>query len=132
MSEHIDAATQRLLDETAERAAARAVETYIQRHPPQQPIPGPPGPPGPPGEQGINGAAGGGTGTPHWKPKELGFFDPLLPASYSTDAMVRDGKNLYYRSVHLFCERILDLTTTKGQEIVRANLNTCLKGTALT
>ena len=120
----LDEATQRLVN----AAADRAVESYIRRHPPQQ---GPPGPPGPQGAQGIAGAAAGGGGTPQWRPEELGFFDPHLPSSYGTGPMVRDGKDLYYRNVHLFCERIHDLAITKGEELVRANLNTCLRGTAL-
>ena len=120
-----DAQLQRMLD----AAADKAVQAYIQRNPPQ---PGPPGPPGPQGQQGIDGASGSGGSGPHWRPEELGFFDPQLPASYGVGPMVRDGKDLYYRNVHLFCERVLDLATTKGQELVRANLNTCLRGSALT
>lgn len=45
--------------------------------------------------------------------------------------MVRDGKDVYYRNVNLFVERILDLAATKGHDAVKTNLNTCLRGTAL-
>lgn len=45
--------------------------------------------------------------------------------------MVREGKDVYYRSVHLFIERVKDSILTKGEELVRTNLNTCLRGTAL-
>ena len=119
----LDEATQRLVA----TAADRAVEFYIRRHPPQQ---DPSGPPGPQRVQGIAGAAAEGD-TPQWRPKELDFFDSHLSSFYGTGPMIRDGKDLYYRNVHLFCERIHDLAITKGEELVRTNLNTCLRGTAL-
>lgn len=94
--------------------------------------PGPIGPRGPQGPQGAQGAAGtGGGGGSSWKPEELGFFDPHLASSYGPGPMIRDGKDIWIRNVHLFVERIKDLMATKGAELVRQNLNTCLRGYAL-
>jgi len=45
--------------------------------------------------------------------------------------MVREGKDIYYRNVYLFIERIKDIILTKGEELVRTNLNTYLRGSAL-
>ena len=66
-----------------------------------------------------------------WKPEELGFFDPQLPQSFGKGEIVYQGKDLYYRSVILFIERIRDLADVKGAELIRTNLNTCLRGAAL-
>lgn len=66
-----------------------------------------------------------------WKAEDIGFFDPHLPQSYGSGPVVRDGKDLYYRNVHLFVERVRDLSKTKGDELIKTNLNTCLRGTAL-
>lgn len=65
-----------------------------------QGVQGPAGPQGPQGPQGDPGptTTGGGSG---WKPEELGFFDPQLPASYGPGPMVPGGKDVYYRNVHL-------------------------------
>lgn len=41
------------------------------------------------------------------------------------------GKDTYFRDVHLFTERIKDIAAVKNAELVRNNLNTCLRGTAL-
>ena len=45
--------------------------------------------------------------------------------------MIRDDKNIYYRNVHIFIERVLDLITIKNQKFVKINLNICLKKNAL-
>ena len=66
-----------------------------------------------------------------WRPEELGFFDPLLDKSYGTGDTAMVGKDLYYRNVFLFIERIEDLARIKGDELIAANINTCLRGTAL-
>ena len=41
------------------------------------------------------------------------------------------GKELYYRSAILFTDRIADLATVKPAALVRANINTYLRGAAL-
>ena len=41
------------------------------------------------------------------------------------------GKELYYRLVILFIDRIADLVTVKPVALVRANINICLRGVVL-
>ena len=106
-----------------------AVAAAVQN---QQPQPGPPGPPGPqgdPGQPGADGQSGG--GADRWNAADLGFFDPHLDKSYGGGDIVTVGKDLYYRSVILFVERIKDIVSTKGAALVRSNLNTTLRGAAL-
>ena len=102
-----------------------AVQAAIQALPRQQGPPGPPGPAGPPGTS--NGSTGGG-----WQAADLGYFDPMLDKSYGEGEVVTVGKDVYYRSVILFVERIKDLASVKGATLVRSNVNTCLRGAALT
>ena len=40
-------------------------------------------------------------------------------------------KNLYFRSIILFIKRIKNLTTIKGDTLIRNNLNISLRKTAL-
>ena len=113
-----------------------AVNTAVQnlpRQPGQQGPAGPPGPPGNPGQTGPAGAHGqaAGGGSDRWNAADLGFFDPHLDKSYGDGDIVTVGKDIYYRSVILFVERIKDLVSTKGATLVRANLNTALRGAAL-
>lgn len=82
-----------------------------------------PGPRGEPGPQGPLGIAFTG-GTSHWRPENLGYFGPHLPAFQGTGVMV------YYRDVHFFGERVRDLVTTKNEKLIKINFNTCLRGTA--
>ena len=97
--------------------------------------PGPPGPPGQQGPQGLPGEPGAtgitATGSDRWNPADLGYFDPHLDKSYGEGEIVTVGKDLYFRSVILFVERIKDLATVKGDALVRTNLNTSLRGAAL-
>ena len=65
-----------------------------------------------------------------WKSKELNFFDSFLSTSFDVDFMIKNDKNFYYRNVHLFCEKIKNLTITKRQKIVRVNLNICFRNSA--
>ena len=56
----------------------------------------------------------------------------MLDKSYGEGEVVTVGKDVYYRSVILFVERIKDLASVKGATLVRSNVNTCLRGAALT
>ena len=67
----------------------------------------------------------------HWKADEIGLFDPHLHKSHGDGEIITVGKDVYYRSVMLFIERIWDMATIKGAQLVRINLNTCLCGAAL-
>lgn len=67
----------------------------------------------------------------HWKKFELKFFDFWLSASLDAESIMQEDKDFYYRSVHLFVERIKNVIEIKEQEIVRTNLNTCLRDDSL-
>ena len=45
--------------------------------------------------------------------------------------MEHAGKDTIFRDVHLFVERVRDIAAVRGHGLVRQNLSTCLKGTAL-
>lgn len=51
--------------------------------------------------------------------------------SSDTPPMEHTGKETYFRDVHLFLEHARDVAGVKGDELVRTNLWTCLKGPAL-
>ena len=46
--------------------------------------------------------------------KDIGFFDPNLPASYGEGKIVLVGKKLYYRNIILFIKRIKDLVVRQA------------------
>lgn len=71
------------------------------------------------------------TPSDRWNVIDLGYFDPHLDKSYGEREIVTVGKDLYFRSVILFIERIKDIAAVKGDALVRTNLNTSLRDTAL-
>ena len=56
-----------------------------------------------------------------WKSENLNFFDFHLFTSYDIELMIRDNKNIYYRNVHIFIERMFDLIAIKSQKLVKIN-----------
>ena len=66
-----------------------------------------------------------------WKAEELGFFDLYLTSSLNLGDIMIIGKELYYRSVILFIDRIADLATIKPVILIKANINICLRRAAL-
>ena len=66
-----------------------------------------------------------------WRADEIGFFDPQLDLSFGEGDIVTVGKDIYYRSANVFCERVEDIATIKSADLVKANLNTCFRGAAL-
>ena len=68
-----------------------------------------------------------------WYAADLGFFNPNYEGKTITtgEAMEHAGKDTIFRDVHLFVERVKDIAATRGDELVRQNLSTCLKGVAL-
>ena len=66
-----------------------------------------------------------------WRFENFDFFDSHLSAKYESKSMIRNDKNVYYRNVHLFIERILNLVVTKNHDVVKINLNTCLQNIVL-
>ena len=89
---------------------------------------------GPQGERGERGEPGPpGNGSERWNPGEIGFFDPMYDGKsvITGNPIEHTGKDTYFRDVHLFIERIKDMAAIKSAEMVRNNLYTCLRGTAL-
>ena len=104
--------------------------------------PGPQGPPGRQGQQGERGqpgfdgldAAATAASKSRWNASEIGFFHPMYEdKSIASGAapMEHTPKDTYFRDVHLFIEHARDVAGIKGDELVRTNLWTCLKGPAL-
>lgn len=98
-------------------------------------VPGPAGPQGPIGPQGTPAPStsnGNGNGK-GWNAVEVGFFDPMYDGkSAATGGPIEHtGKDTYFRDVNVFIERVKDMAEVKGAELVRQNLYTCFKGTAL-
>ena len=96
---------------------------------PNHDLPNPGTPPGPP----ENGGLPGHTDRNKWNAGDVGFYDPNYEGkSVGTASPIEHtGKETYFRDVHLFIERARELTAVKGGEMVRNNLWTCLRGTAL-
>ncbi len=67
---------------------------------------------------------------PSWRSDEVGYFNPHLDAAMGTGDIVQSGKDTYYRNVYLFIDRIRDAASVRGGDVVRANLSTCLRGSA--
>lgn len=68
-----------------------------------------------------------------WKLEEIGIFEPDLPVDERHPAgdVITVGRDTIYRNVDAFCERILDAISSKGAELVRDNLQSCLRGQAI-
>jgi hypothetical protein len=64
-------------------------------------------------------------------PEEIGFFNLNLSNKFSKDDVVHCSKDTYYRDVYIFVERVSDIATIRGLELVRDNLVTCLQDSAL-
>lgn len=54
----------------------------------------------------------------HWRADEIGLFDPHLDKSHGDGEIATVGKDVYYRSVMLFIERIRDMAMIKGAQLV--------------
>lgn len=108
---------------------AEVVRAVLQEEANKLPQEGPAGPPIPLGQV-INRHSGADL---MWNAAELGFFDPNynnISANISSDGehLVR---GTYFRDVHTFIQRAKDLMNTKGEQMVRDNLSSCLRGIAL-
>ena len=120
-SQFLDEVTQRLIA----TAVDKTIEFYIRRHSPQQSL-----------SKSFDSQKAQNIvdaivedDTSQWRSKKLDFFDFYLSSFYEIDSMIKNDKNLYYRNVHFFCERIHDLTIIKNKKLIKANLNTCLRDT---
>ena len=74
-----------------------------------------------------------GSHSPRFNPGDIGFFDPFYDnkSADTGPGMEHTGKETFFRDVIIFIDRIKDIARTKGTELVRANLQLCLRGEAL-
>lgn len=71
-----------------------------------------------------------GGGAPSLKAADIGYFDPSLKDP-SGAGVITDGRDTKYCDVFPFCDRLLDLAKTSGEECVRKVWSQCLRGPAL-
>ncbi len=69
--------------------------------------------------------------TERWNQADWGYFDPHLDRAHGEGEIVLVGKDVYYRNVVLFVQRLQSLETFKGAALVKANVATSLRGSAL-
>lgn len=94
---------------------------------------GPSGPIGPLGPLGSSGLIGEANGSLRWHAGDIGFFDPHYDGKSALGGFVIEyvEKDIIFRDVHVFVDRAKDIASIKGDELVRNNLSTCLRGQAL-
>ena len=66
-----------------------------------------------------------------WRINELKLFNFKLSASYDSNFMIKNEKNIIYRNVNLFVKRILNLIVIKEQNLIKINFNVCLQNETL-
>ncbi len=69
--------------------------------------------------------------TDRWNQSDLDYFDPHLNKAHGEGEIVLVGKDVYYRNVVLFVQRLQNLVTFKGAFFVKANIAMSLRGSAL-
>ena len=87
----------------------------------------PAGPVGEPGPSGPTGEPTGSSSSDRWNPSDLKYFDSYLNKSYEEGEIVTVSKNIYFRSVILFIERLRDVAAVKGFIAVKVNLDIILR-----
>jgi hypothetical protein len=96
---------------------------------------GTPDPTGPQGSPGNNGDAVpiNGYGNSRWNAVDIEFFDPNYDgkSAVTEKTVIHSRKDTYYRDVHVFVERVKEMTIVLEAKKVRKNLPSCLRGTAL-
>ena len=71
------------------------------------------------------------TSTERWNQADLGYFDPHLNRAHGEGEIISIGKDVYYRNVVLFVQRLQSLVTFRGVALVKANVATSLRDSAL-
>ena len=69
--------------------------------------------------------------TERWNQADLGYFDPHLDRAHGEGEIVSVGKDVYYRNVVFFIQRLQSLVTFRGAALVKVNIATSLRGSAL-
>ena len=66
-----------------------------------------------------------------WRTDDIRFFDLYLDFLYKVEDVIYIGKDIYYRSANIFCERVIDLSKSKSVKLIRNDLSIYLRGTVL-
>lgn len=61
-----------------------------------------------------------------WNQANRGYLDPYLDKAHGKEEIVSIGKNVYYRNVVFFVQRLQRLVTFKKAALVKANIATSL------
>lgn len=69
--------------------------------------------------------------TERWNQADLGYFDPHLNKAYREGEIVLGGKDVYYRNVVLFVQRLQSYVTFRDAALLKANIATFLRCSAL-
>ena len=62
---------------------------------------------------------------------DMGYFDPHLDRVHGEGKIVLVGKDVYYKNVVLFVQHLQSLVMFRGAALVKANIATSLRGSAL-
>ena len=67
-----------------------------------------------------------------WNLDEINFFDSMYDGKFVIieNFIEHIGKNIYFRDVYLFIERIKNMTVIKNAKMIKNNFYTCLRDTA--
>lgn len=68
--------------------------------------------------------------TERWNQADLGYFDLHLNRAHGKGKIVSVGKNVYYKNVVLFLQRLQNLVTFRGTALMKTNIATSLRGSA--
>lgn len=66
-----------------------------------------------------------------WNQADLGYFDLHFDKAHGEGEIVLVGKDVYYKNVMLFVQRLQSLVTFRGPALVKTNIATSLQGSAL-
>lgn len=66
------------------------------------------------------------TSIERWNQVDLGYFDLHLDKAYGEGEVVSVGKDVYYKNVMLFVQRLQSLVNFKGATFIKANVVTSL------
>ena len=68
-----------------------------------------------------------------WNAQKTDFFDSWYEEKNAIidNSIEHSNKNTYFRNVHLYIERIKDMTILKDADVIRANLYSCMREHAL-
>jgi hypothetical protein len=66
--------------------------------------------------------------TSYFRADDVGYFDPHMVGDGD---MFTQGKEVWFKDVYLFTERVRDVAQIKGEDVLKTNIPACLRGTAL-